>query len=239
MWLLVCSKKIERGFQYKDQQRCKMGTNNDGMIGKKVLLILAFAFTSCFNQNSTYTNKKVILKKRPLVCGKFINYPSGELKFLIDTMNGKEFGYLFEFSQTGYLRNLSFKINTDTSTYREKFDLSKNALEETSGTPIVYETIDADMHPDSMYFEYLISDFSFRVLNFEISDSGREYKTIKVADYPKLKFIKVASFVKNTRDKDRIYVIAKLTGKYSNDSTIKVFYDTADYSRNKKILLRH
>lgn len=201
---------------------------------KLFFLIVGLIFLNCTNQKDAhFPNVKYVLAQRPIEEGGYITYDNGDIHYLFDSLDGKVFGNFFEFNQNSNLITYAFKTDSIHSTYSEFFDPETHHLFEIDGKPIVYVTIDADKNPDSLFVQYLISNFSWEDIEFKISEDGKNFMKIPLYDHEKLKFIKVAEFVKDSRLLSRFFLISKFKGKMKVTRESKIYYDTIDATRRK------
>jgi hypothetical protein len=190
---------------------------------------------SCNTENKSYMKADKILTDFSEF--EIVNYPDGKLHYLVDSVNGKEFGNLFEFYRNGYLTSYSFMIDSIRATYDETFDSTSHKIIRIEGNPIVYKTIDADTYKDSLAIQYLISNFSYSDIEFSISDSLQAYKSISLRNnlrgYGKLPYLYSALFIKNTKHTNRVFIVAKFIGVLKNSNVVKTYTDTIDISKSK------
>jgi len=202
----------------------------------KLFFLVAFLFVfNCTNRKgANFPNSKYILTQRPIEKGGYKLYDDGSINYLFDTLHGKVFGNFFEFDLNSNLITYAFKTDSIHSTYSESYDPETHTLEAIEGTPIVYETIDADSKPDSLFIQYLIANFSWEDIEFEISEDGKNFKKMPLYEHPKLKFIKVVEFGKDSRLLSRFFLVAKFKGRMTVTRENKIFYDTIDVTRRKR-----
>ena len=198
------------------------------------IFYLLIILCSCKREN--YTSAKTILSQEFQNTG-VVKYPDGNLRYLVDSVQGKEFGNLFEFYRNAYLASYSFKIDSIQASYVESFDSVSHKIISIEGTPIVYRIINADSHPDSMFVQYLVSNFSYDSIQFAIADSGKGFIDVPsdklLSEYKTLNYVKAFTYIERTKDETRFYIIGKFTGKLKNTNTIKTYYDTIDLTKRK------
>lgn len=180
-----------------------------------------------------YTSTISILEGRPISFLGLHNYPNGKLKYLVDSLEGRNFGNFFEFSKNSSLKSYSFMIDSLNLTYRELFDSMTHKLINVQGTPIVYRTIDADSYQDSISVEYLISDFSYENLELSLSENGIDFQNFLITPHRVLKFIGVVRFSKNITSVNRFYLLARLKATVRKTNISKIFLDTIDLTKSR------
>lgn len=195
---------------------------------------MLISYTGCDNNNQAkhYTSVSAILHGRPITYLAFKNYPSGKLRYLLDSVEGKSFGNLFEFFQNSAIKSYSFITDKSQSTYIETFDSVSHKVISIQGIPIVYKTIDADMHPDSLAVEYLISDFSWDDVQISFSGDGKTFTNASLYQHPVLKFIRIAKLQRETKSVNSFFLITMFKGKLKNSENYRMFFDTIDLKRN-------
>ena len=200
-----------------------------------LLLLVITCLINCKNKSEIqFRNLKYILNIRSIENGRYKLNNDGSIRYLFDTLNGKYFGNYFEFDLNSNLIAYAFKPDSMHSTYMESYDPESNSLLQMEGSPIVYVDIDADKNPNSLNIQYYFSEFSWREIDFEISEDGINYKIIPHSPHPKLKFISVAKYERDTKSLPRFYLIAKFKGKMLPSMENKIFYDTIDVTKNKR-----
>ena len=201
------------------------------------IILYLFIFINILSCNTKknsidYTDEKVILSGKQMVNLRIQNYSNGKVKYIIDSLNGNKFGNFFKFYQNSSLESYSFLTSQGQSTYVEIFDSTDHSLKDIKGIPFVYKTIDADAHPDSLFIEYLVSDFSWDDVKVSYWYNGEEFKSLELSDHPELKFIKVAKIHKYTKLIPRFNLIAKYEGCLKKSGESRAFLDTIDISKN-------
>ncbi len=191
--------------------------------------------SNCITHNKEYLNAKTMMYQNVSTVSSIDLYQDGNLKCLIDSVKGKEFGNRFSFYENSYLSSYCFMIDSARASYIETFDSVSHEIISVEGNPIVYKTINADSYHDSLFIQYLITTFPYDNIEFQISDSGREFKSIPISnpsgEYVRLKYLKSINYFKNTKSISRFYVIAKFTGRLKDTKEIKTYTDTIDLSK--------
>jgi hypothetical protein len=161
-------------------------------------------------------------------------YPAGELHYLYDTVGDKKFGNFFSFNENSCLESYAFKVDGSNATYIESYDPKYNGTPELVGTPIVYKTIDFDRNPDSVYIEYLISNFSWEGIDFELTENDSSFFKIPIKPHKKFAFILSAEYSKGIKGLPKVFILTRFKAKMRGTHIYKSFFDTIDLKRRNQ-----
>ena len=218
-------------------RRIKIVEKKTKLMKACLFIFILITISNCkTNERYSYLKAESIIKKDISVDSKLILYDNGNAAYLIDSHDGKRFGNLFSFYTNSYLSGYSFMTDSVHDTYTETFDSITHKIIQIEGSPVVYKTVDGISHPDSMFVQYLISNFSYDDISFQVSDSGRNFEDLPLKDnlgiYSKMKFLNASYFIKDVKNIKRFYLISKFTGRLKNTSDRRIYYDTIDLTKN-------
>jgi hypothetical protein len=202
---------------------------------KIFLTLILFSIVGCsHNDRDICSETKRILLNMPPSANAHEFFSNGEIHLLFDTIGGKKFGNFFSFEEGACLSSYAFKVDSMNATYIESYEFKNKKVPEIEGKPIVYKTVDFDRSPDSVYIEYLISNFSWENINFEISENETSYFKIPIKPHNRFAFILSSKYAKKIKSLPRIFILARFKAKMKGTQVYKSFFDTIDLKRKIK-----
>jgi len=212
----------------------------------RALLINAIFLFSCKGKSAKPKNEKdslaysfyengnihqILRLRNNKLNGKSENYyEDGKLRSLKFFSNDSAFGPFMEFYPSGLIKRYSFLVSDNHTTYQKEFD-KKGILVKELGSPLVKYHHSFSQNKDTLYFNFIFSDFGFEDLKVSISSDGINYKSPTLLKL-ELERVKELKGWKPMTTLNRTSFYIKMEENKSLYS--KKYYDTITFEKLKK-----
>ncbi len=156
-------------------------------------------------------------------------YQNGNLRYVMDTLDGRDFGNRYEFYESGILRQYSFQIDSVNASYVIEFD-SLGGVTDVFGDPLVYRVFSSDRSDDSLYVKYYISDFSLsNPAKLFLSKDGEVFNQVTLSKDSTHSYIRTYEHWERISGISRFFLVARIEALSRGEKS--VFLDTLDMTR--------